>query len=105
MAVIAPINYIEIRNGRPVIAGTGLKVAIIANMIVHHDVSIEWILENYDVTAAQIHAALSYYYDHAEELDRFVQEGDELARKIGTPSSEVIAKMRKRLEDKQGSDT
>jgi uncharacterized protein (DUF433 family) len=93
---IAPINHIEIRDGRPLIAGTGLKVAIIANMIVRHDTSIDWVVENYDLTPAQIHAALSYYYDHAEELDRFIQEGDELARQLGTPSEEVLKKMRER---------
>ncbi len=93
---IAPINYIEIRNGRALIAGTGLKVGIIANMHVHHGVPIEWIVENYDLTPAQIHAALSYYYDHAEELDRYIREGDELAEKYGTPSSEVLERMRQR---------
>lgn len=96
MVVISPINYIEIRDGRPLIAGTGLKVAIIANMVVHHDVPIEWIVANYDLTPAQIYAALSYYYDHVEELDRFVQEGDELAQKYGVSSEEVLKKMRER---------
>jgi uncharacterized protein (DUF433 family) len=93
---IAPINYIEIRDGSPLIAGTGVKVAIIANMHVHHQTPIEWIVENYDLTPAQIHAALSYYYDHTEELDRYIQEGDELARQHGTPSSEILEQMRQR---------
>jgi uncharacterized protein (DUF433 family) len=93
---IAPINYIEIRDGKPLIAGTGLKVAIIAPMYVRYNVPIDWIAENYDLTPAQIHAAISYYYDHAEELDRFVQEGEELVKRIGIPSSEVIERMRER---------
>ena len=96
MAVIAPINHIEIREGRPVIVGTGLKVAVIADMHVHHDVSLDWIAENFDLTLAQIHAALSYYYDHAEELDRYIQEGDELARKIGVSADDALKKMRER---------
>ncbi len=94
----APINYVEIRDGRPVIAGTGLKVAIIANMIVHNDTPIPWVVENYDLTPAQIHAALSYYYDHAEELDRYIQEGDELAKQYGISSEEVLKKMRDRQQ-------
>jgi uncharacterized protein (DUF433 family) len=93
---IAPINHIEIRDGNPVIAGTGLKVAIIATTYVHHDVSIDWIAQNYDLTPAQIHAALSYYYDHAAELDRFIQEGDDLAKQIGIPSTEVLEQRRQR---------
>ncbi len=97
---IVPINYIEIRDGHALIAGTGLKVAIIATMHLQGDAPIEWIVENYDLTPAQIHAALSYYYDHAEELDRYLQEGDELAKQIGTSSTEILNQMRQR----QGND-
>lgn len=93
---IAPINYIEIREDRPLIAGTGIKVAIIANMHLHQGVAIDWIVENYDLTPAQIYAALSYYSDHAEELDRYIREGDERAQQIGTASSEVLEQMRQR---------
>ena len=98
---IAPINYIEIRNGRPVIVGTGIKVAILAHIYLSGDAPIDWIVENYDLTPAQIYAALSYYYDHREELDRWLQRGEELAEKYGTPSEEVIARMRKRLKDRE----
>ena len=93
---IAPINHIEIRDGIPVIAETGHKVAIIASIYVHHHAPVEWILENYDLTPAQVHAAISYYYDHEEALDRYLQEGDELAKQVGTPLSEVIERMRER---------
>jgi uncharacterized protein (DUF433 family) len=96
---IAPINHIEIRDEQPVIVGTGLKVAIIATMYVHHSVSIEWIAENYALTPAQIHAALSYYYDHAEALDRFIQEGDELAKQIGIPSNQILERMQRKNAD------
>jgi uncharacterized protein (DUF433 family) len=100
---IAPINYIEIRNDRAIVAGTGIKVSFIGTMHVKNHTPIEWIIENYDLTPAQVHAALSYYYDHQEQLDKEVAEGDELAQKIGTPSSEVLARMRKRLEDRKDS--
>lgn len=94
-------EYIEIRDGRPVIAGTGLKVAIIASMYLQGDAPVDWIAENYDLTPAQIYAALSYYYDHAEELDRYLQEGEEFVRQVGTPSSDVLERMRKRLDKKK----
>ena len=95
---IAPINHIEIRDGRAIIAGTGLKVANIATMYVHLNTSVDWIVENYDLTAAQVYAAVSYYYDHREDIDREVQEGDELARKYGISSEEVLKKMRERQQ-------
>src|SRR5215207_2540063 len=93
---IDPVNHIEIREGKPVIAETGHKVALIASIYVHKHASIKWILENYDLTPAQLHAAISYYYDHEEALDRYLQEGDELVKRIGIPSSEVIERMRER---------
>ena len=97
---IEPINHIEIRNGRPIIAGTGLKVAIIANMYVQGDAPIDWIAENYDLTPAQIHAALAYYYDHKEELDRYIQEGIELAIANGISSKEHLEQIRQRNSNK-----
>src|SRR5687767_8327150 len=96
MTGLVPINYIEIRDNRARIAGTGIKVANIATMVVHINTSIEWIVENYDLTPAQIYAALSYYYDHQEEIDQQVREGEELARQYGTPSSEILEQMRQR---------
>jgi len=93
---IAPINHIEIRNGVPVIAETGHKVALIAPAYVHGEASIEWIVENFDLTPAQIHAAISYYYDHVEEIEQYLREGDELVRQVGISSEEVLERMRQR---------
>jgi uncharacterized protein (DUF433 family) len=98
MAVVS-INYIEIKNGKPVIAGTRITAHDIAVMYVMNNSPVEWIAENYDITPAQIYAALSCYYDHKEQIDREIQEGDELAREVGTPLSEVIARMKARLKD------
>ncbi len=98
---LAPTNYIEIQDGMAVISGTGIKVAYIAPMYVHDHTPIEWIAENYDLTPAQIHAALSYYYDHADELEQYLRDGNELARRVGVSSDEVLETMRQRLKKKQ----
>ncbi len=97
---ITPINYIEIHNDSAIVAGTGIKIANIAAMYVHLHTPVDWIAENYGLTPAQIHAALSYYYDHREEIDREIQEGDDLAKQIGIPSSEALARMRERQKRK-----
>lgn len=93
---LAPINHIEIRNGVPVIAETGHKVALIAPAYVRGDASIEWIVENFDLTLAQVHAAISYYYDHAEEIEQYLREGDDLARRVGISSEEHLEEIRRR---------
>jgi uncharacterized protein (DUF433 family) len=82
-----------------VIAGTRITAHDIAVMHVMNNSPVKWIAENYDITPAQIYAALSYYYDHKEQIDREIREGDELAREVGTPLSEVIARMKARLKD------
>ena len=93
---IAPINHIEIHNGRAVVGG--VKVANIAALYVHLGTSISWIVENYDLSPAQIHAALSYYYDHREEIEREIKAGDDLAKQTGLPSKDVLAQMRDRAK-------
>ena len=96
---LAPVNHIEIRNGVPVIAETGHKVALIAPAYVRGDASIEWIVENFDLTPAQVHAAISYYYDHVEEIEQYLQEGDELVRRVGISSEEHLEEIRRRQHD------
>jgi uncharacterized protein (DUF433 family) len=98
--VVAPINHIEIRDGEAVIAGTRITVEDIAVMYVWNESPVDWIVENYSVTPAQVYAAVSYYYDHKEAIDRSVREGEELARKIGISSDELIARMRARQQPK-----
>ncbi len=92
--VIDPINHIEIDEGRPLIAGTGLKVAIIAQMIVKQGTPIDWMIENYDLTPAQIHAALSYYYDHQAALDRWIEEGEALTLETGVSLDDYLQQKR-----------
>lgn len=78
MAVV-PINYIEISHGKAHIAGSRIRVMDIVAMCVLNNTPIEWVVENYDLTPAQIHAALSYYYDHQEEIDAALEEANRLA--------------------------
>jgi uncharacterized protein (DUF433 family) len=96
MAVI-PINYIEVRDGKTVIAGTRITIKDIVALYVMNHSPIEWIVENYSVTPAQIHAALSYYYDHQEEIDRAMREDEEALRQGAISADEHLAQLRARL--------
>lgn len=62
-------------TGNPVIEGTGMKVEYVAVAHLQHGWSpqeIHWQFP--DLSLAEIHAALSYYYDHKTEIDRQEQE-------------------------------
>jgi len=67
--------HIEITDGTPYIAGTPLKV----RMIVLDHVAYKWDAEQIQqehpqLTLGQVYAALGYYYDHKELMDRDLEE-------------------------------
>lgn len=100
MSLIA-IEYIEMRNGAARVAGKGVKVENIAILATMHGWPVEKIAEELELTPAQIHAALSYYYDHKAEIDQAIKEGDELARQVGTSFDDL----RRQIEDRQRGKT
>lgn len=59
----------EVRNGRPCIAGTGLRVTDVAMAHLYHKRTADQIAADYEIKLAQVHAALAYYYQHKAELD------------------------------------
>ena len=40
------------------------------------DKSLEQIVAKYDLSFADVHAALAYYYDHQAEIDRLIERDD-----------------------------
>jgi len=38
--------------------------------------TVEEIVEDFELTPAQVHTALAYYYDHQEEIERDIAEGE-----------------------------
>ena len=76
-----PADYIEatpgVCGGKPRIRGTRIKVSEVAWR--HDDgQSPDEIIEAFPhLTLAQVHAALAYYYDHHEEIERQSREEDE----------------------------
>ncbi|MCE2435289.1 MAG: DUF433 domain-containing protein [Candidatus Latescibacteria bacterium] len=81
MAMKSLDDHIEITpgicSGKPRIAGHRITVAHIA---IWH--------ERMDLTLADVYAALAYYFDHREEIDHSIQEGEEFAEALRqkTPS-------------------
>lgn len=64
----------KIRGGKPVIAGTGLKVSdVVLTHTTGDKLSPEDIAEHYHLNLGQVHAALAYYYLHQAEIDAEIQ--------------------------------
>lgn len=79
-AKILPIENIvsdpKIRRGRPVVAGTGLKVSDVAAWHIYHGLSVEQIAADFRISLGDAHAALAYYWNHKLEIDTEIREND-----------------------------
>jgi uncharacterized protein (DUF433 family) len=72
----------NIREGRPIIAGTGVTVR---RIVVWHKMGLspEEIADNFGhIKLAQVHAALAYYYANQEEIESDLAEEDEAAQRL-----------------------
>ena len=79
-------EYIEITpgvcGGKPRIAGTSMSVIAIAKMYREMGKSLEEIAIEDNLSLASVHAAMAYYYDHREEIDRHTKESKALVEEI-----------------------
>ena len=80
-------NYIVqgegICSGKPRIDGTRMKVQHIALEYVHMGLSIDQICKSHPhISRGQIHAALSYYYDHQDEIEGDIRDDEEFAKRM-----------------------
>jgi len=89
MTVIS-VEHIALReNGAPYVVGKGVKVAYIASLFTRHNWSVESIAGEHDLTVADVHAALAYYYDHKDEIETMIKIGDDLAQQTGTSIDDI----------------
>ncbi len=78
-------------GGRPRIAGKRMAVDFVVELFVRQNTPVEEIAAHFSLTPAEIYAALSYYYDHQQEIDDILLELDayEEATKTLAPDGHV----------------
>lgn len=73
-------QHIEVTPGvagaKPRIAGHRITVQDIAVWHERMGLSAEAIATEYGLTLADVHAALAYYFDHREEIDKSIQSDE-----------------------------
>ncbi len=88
-------------RGAPIIQGTSMKVL---ELVVEH-LAYGWSPEELHfqhpyLTLGQIHAALAYYWDHVEEMDREItkrlREVERLQEQVQEGQSHLAARLRSR---------
>ena len=86
------------RGGKPYIAGKGITVQHIAAL---HNLgwTVQDLTEEFELTAGQVYAALSYYADHKHEMDQAIRDAMVKGQGIGTSLEE----WQRRIEARKAS--
>jgi uncharacterized protein (DUF433 family) len=91
MEIVQSIDLIttnpKVRGGHPCIAGTGLRVADIVMASLFHNRAPSEIAADYQIGLAQVHAALAYYYQNQEAIDRDLRDQVAKAQALKEASS------------------
>ena len=102
MAMESLDQHIEITpgiaGGKPRIAGHRITVE---NVVIWHErlgKCVDEIASEYDLTLADVYAALAYYYDHRAEIDQSMQESKAFVEALRreTPSM-LLEKLQKQM--------
>lgn len=68
-------SLITFKDGTARVVGKEhLKAEVVARMHTGGNASIEEVMEHYDLTRAQVHAVLAYYYENQVKLDVAYEE-------------------------------
>ena len=86
-----------IAGGKPRISGHRITVQDIAIWHQHMGRSVDEICVEYDLGLAEVHAALAYYFDHREEIDRNIKESGEFVAALRRATSSVLERRLKEL--------
>jgi uncharacterized protein (DUF433 family) len=96
-------NHIErtpgIAGGKPRIAGRRIKVQDIAIWHEKMGMNADEIASEYDLTLAQIHAALCYYFDHRDEIEDDIARGRAFAEELRKRTPSLLTQRLKELAD------
>ena len=68
----------DVCGGEPVIRGTRFTVRAVVAHVLRFGMTVEEVLREWPhLTAAQVYDALSYYYDHKDEIDEWARQSAE----------------------------
>jgi uncharacterized protein (DUF433 family) len=94
------IDYIQtipgFCGGKPHIAGHRIKVQHVVVWYERMGMSPDEIASEYRLTLSEVHAALSYYFDHREKIDADIRESQEFADRLRAGAPSIFDKIRGR---------
>jgi uncharacterized protein (DUF433 family) len=89
-----------VMGGKPRVAGHRISVQNVAIWHERLGMTVDEIASEYDLTLADVHAALAYYFDHREEIDKSIADDEAFAEALRqrTPS-----KVRQKLQQRSSN--
>lgn len=87
----------DVAGGKPRIAGHRITVQ---NIVIWHErlgLSADEIAGEYNLTLADVYAALAYYFDHRPEIDRMIQEDQSFVESLRKAQSSKLGEKFKGL--------
>ena len=91
---ILSLEYIEtssdIRNGKPRISGTRITVEDIAVMHLKLGMSLIEIAGVYELSLAQVYAAMAYYFEHRENIEKRIKEEEDLIQEYQRNHTSIL---------------
>jgi uncharacterized protein (DUF433 family) len=76
----------DVAGGKPRIAGHRITVQNIVTWHERLSRSADEIATAYDLTLAEVYAALAYYYDHRDEIDAMIRADDAFVAELRSRS-------------------
>lgn len=86
-------------SGKPRIAGRRITVQNIAIWHERMGKSADEISAEYDLSLAEIYAALSYYFDHLAEIDESIRESEAFVEEMKKKNNSVLAQKLAQLSE------
>lgn len=79
-------------GGKARIAGRRISVEDIAIWHVKLGKTVDEICAEYDLSLAEVHAALAHYYDHQADIEREINEGNAFLKTLRSSSPSKLAR-------------
>ena len=93
-----------IAGGKPRIAGHRITVHDIAVWHERMGMSADEIAVEYNLTLSDVYAALAYYFDHRDEIDRQIVEDDLFAETLRQQSPSLVKQKLQEMQERGGED-
>jgi uncharacterized protein (DUF433 family) len=99
MSTATLVSHIErtsgVAGGKPRIAGRRITVQNIVIWHEHQGLGANEIAAEYDLSLAEVYAALAYYFDHRKEIDDSIRASHAFAQAL---RAEIPSKLASKLE-------